>query len=108
MRHLPVNDIQIPVRVEVKSRNQMLQAIRAAHNFRDAIEIRVKGTNLVYYICAMDEVNQLARKMVLRKAAQALRDVKPEELINRVLGDDKIPAHIFKGMEEVMSMGRDK
>ena len=96
-RSIAINDIVVPVRIEVNSKEQLMAVIRAAHNVRDAMEITLKGTNFTYYICAMNDWNPLYRRYVLRRAAGLLRDIPAEKFLDKVLGEPTIPESIFYG-----------
>ena len=90
-----VNDIKPPIRIVVKSRNQLLQVLRGAHHIRDAVEITFDGVGSVYYICAMDKFNSEIRKMILSRAATLLRDMTPRNFDKAITNNPEIPREIL-------------
>jgi len=100
LKLIAINDIKVPLRIEVNSRDQLLHTLRAAHNFRDAMEITLKGTHFKYYICELTEFNVLERKRILGRAAYLLRGLTTDEFIDRVVGNDRISPEIFRVARE--------
>lgn len=100
MKSIPINDIKPPIRITVTSREQMLKILRGAHHFRDAFEITFDGMGWIYYVCAMDHLNEGIRKMVLSRAAAILVKNTPANFNNLIEDNPEIPAHIIRGLPD--------
>ncbi len=92
---IAINDIREPVRIKVESRNQLIQLLRGAHHFENAMEIEFDGVGSTYYICAMDRFNEGIRKEILSRAAQMLIYNTPHKFNEKIENNPKIPKHIL-------------